>query len=66
MVRELTTEKTADQVEAGGLELHATRAPRHEVNPGDRCIITSADGCVFGGTVLAVEPTNLSVWVRLN
>ncbi|MFJ3587509.1 hypothetical protein ACIQUY_29365 [Streptomyces sp. NPDC090231] len=66
MVHELTSEKTADEIEAGGLELHITRTPGQEVNAGDGCVITSADECVFIGTVLTTEPRDLSVWVRLS
>jgi hypothetical protein len=65
MVHELTSDKTADAIEAGGTEMDAVRRPGSRVLAGDGCVVRSSDGCTFIGDVLDAGLRSLSVRVRL-
>jgi hypothetical protein len=62
---ELTSEQTADEIEAGGLHIQAERKPGQQVEKGEGCTVRSSDGAVFIGDVTGIAPYTLRVDVRL-
>lgn len=68
MTHFLTTPKTADQVEAEGVELAITltEVPRPDISSGDPVVVTSSDRCQFIGDVIDVGPAGGSVRIKLS